>query len=64
MPVSTLGHVGIIRRPGTADLSSAVFAGPGLKTLYVTAGGKLYNRTLRRSGVYPWQPVKLPRPQL
>ena len=55
---------GIIRRPGTADSSNLVFGGPDLKTLYVTAGDKIYRRILRRTGVFPWQPVKLPRPQL
>jgi sugar lactone lactonase YvrE/enterochelin esterase-like enzyme len=55
---------GIIRNPGTADLSSVVFGGADLKTLYATGGGKVYKRTLRRTGVFPWAPVKLPRPQL
>ncbi len=55
---------GIIRRPGTADPSNLVFGGPDLKTLYVTAGDKIYRRILRRTGVFPWQPMKLPRPQL
>ena len=56
--------VGIIRRPGSADPSNVVFAGAGLKTLYVTAGDKIYRRTLRRNGVFPWEPVKLPKPGL
>jgi gluconolactonase len=56
--------VGIIRNPGTADLSNAVFGGADLKTLYVTAGDKVYKRQLRRQGVFPWQPVKLGMPQL
>jgi gluconolactonase len=56
--------VGIIRKPGTADLSNVVFAGAGLSTMYVTAGDKVFRRTLRRQGYLPWQPVKLPRPQL
>jgi len=55
---------GIIRTPGSADVSNLVFGGADLKTLYATAGGKVYKRTLRRTGVFPWQPVKLPRPQL
>lgn len=55
---------GIIRRPGSADPSNVVFGGADLKTLYVTAGDKVYRRVLRRTGVFPWQPVKLPRPQL
>jgi sugar lactone lactonase YvrE len=56
--------VGIIRSPSTDDISNVVFGGKDLKTLYVTAGGKVYKRVLRRQGVFPWQPVKLPRPQL
>ena len=56
--------VGIIRRPGTADLSNVVFGGAGMSTLFVTAGDKVFRRQLRRQGYLPWQPVKLPRPQL
>jgi gluconolactonase len=55
---------GIIRRPGAASPSNVVFGGTDLKTLYVTAGDKVYRRILRRTGVFPGQPVKLPRPQL
>jgi gluconolactonase len=56
--------VGIIRNASSQDPSNVVFGGADLKTLYVTAGDKLYKRQLRRKGVFPWQPVKLPRPQL
>jgi sugar lactone lactonase YvrE len=56
--------VGIIRPPGTGDLSNVVFGGKNLKTLYATAGGKVYKRVLRRQGVAPGQVVVLPRPQL
>jgi sugar lactone lactonase YvrE len=56
--------VGIIRPPGIADTSNVVFGGKDLKTLYATAGGKVYKRVLRRQGVPPGQVVKLPRPQL
>ena len=56
--------VGIIRRPGPEDPSNLVFGGAGLSTLYVTAGDKVYRRVLRRQGHLPWEPVKLPRPQL
>ena len=56
--------VGIIRRPGTADPSNVVFGGAGLNTMYVTSGDRLFRRVLRRQGYLPWQPVKLPRPQL
>jgi len=54
----------ILRRPGTADPSNLVFGGRDLSTLYVTAGDKVYRRTLHRTGYHPWHPVKLPRPQL
>jgi sugar lactone lactonase YvrE len=56
--------VGIIRKPSNADLSNLVFGGPDLKTLYVTAGDKVFKRTLRRQGVPPGKVVKLPRVQL
>ena len=54
----------ILRAPSTVSPSNVVFGGADLKTLYVTAGDKVYRRVLRRTGVFPWQPVKLPRPQL
>lgn len=56
--------VGIIRHPGQPRARNVVFGGPDLQYLYVTAGDKVYRRRLRRRGVFPWQPVKLPRPQL
>jgi gluconolactonase len=56
--------VGIIRNPQPGAVTSVVFGGPGLHTLYATAGDKVYSRVMRRTGVLPWQPVKLPRPQL
>ena len=56
--------VGIIRAPGTHDLSNLVFGGRDLQTLYATAGDTVWRRRLRRKGVFPWQPIKLPRPQL
>jgi gluconolactonase len=56
--------VGIIRRPGTKDISNLVFRGADMQTLYATAIDKIYRRHLRRKGVYPWQPVALPKPRL
>ena len=56
--------VGIIRKPAADDISNVVFGGADLQTLYATAGDKVWRRHLRRKGVFPWQPVKLPRPQL
>ncbi len=56
--------VGIIRKPGPGALTSVIFGDPALQTLYATDGDKLYRRAMRRTGAFPWQPVKLPRPQL
>jgi sugar lactone lactonase YvrE/enterochelin esterase-like enzyme len=56
--------VGIIRAPGPERVTNLVFGGPDLQTLYATAGSGVWKRRLRRKGVFPWQPVKLPRPQL
>lgn len=56
--------VGIIRSPEARPVTSVIFGGPKLDTLYATTGGKLYERHMRRTGSYPWQPVKQPRPQL
>lgn len=56
--------VGIVRKPQDAPLSNVVFGGPGLETLYVTAGDKVFRRHVRRKGVFPWAPVKPPVPRL
>ena len=56
--------VGIVRKPSASDISNLVFGGPDLKTLYVTAGDKVFKRQMRRKGVLPGQVVKLPRVQL
>lgn len=56
--------VGIIRKPQGGPITSVVFGGPGLRTLYATTGDKVYARVLRRTGVLPWIPARLPRPQL
>jgi len=56
--------VGIIRKPAPGDPSNVVFGGADLQTLYMTFGDKVYRRHLRRKGVFPWQPVTPPRPQL
>jgi gluconolactonase len=56
--------VAIIRRPGEKDISNLVFGGADMQTLYATAIDKIYRRHLRRKGVYPWQPVPLPKPRL
>jgi gluconolactonase len=56
--------VGIIRQPGSERATNVIFGGPDMQTLYATAGSRVWKRHLRRKGVFPWQPVKLPRPQL
>jgi gluconolactonase len=56
--------VAIIRKPQPGLLTSIVFGGPGLHTLYATAGDKVYARVLRRTGLPPATVAKLPRPQL
>ena len=56
--------VGIINKPQAGALSNAVFAGSDLKTLYVTAGDKVFRRRMRVAGFHPWKVVKPPRPRL
>lgn len=56
--------VGIINKPHPGVLTNVVFGGPGLDWLYATAGDRVYRRPMRRKGVWPWEPVKPPRPQL
>ena len=56
--------VGIVRKPSTADISNLVFGGADMQTLYVTAGDKVFRRHLWRKGLFPWQAVTPPRPQL
>jgi sugar lactone lactonase YvrE len=56
--------VGIINKPQPGPISNVVFGGADLRTLYVTAGDKVFRRQLRRKGVFPWTPVKLPAPRL
>jgi sugar lactone lactonase YvrE len=57
--------VGIIRHPPGPDRArNVLFGGVELNMLYATAGSRIYRRQLRRKGCFPWEPVKLPRPQL
>lgn len=56
--------IGIIGKPQPGSLSNAVFAGPDLQTLYVTAGDKVFRRKVRMKGVLPWAPIKPPVPRL
>lgn len=56
--------VGIVNQPQLGSLTNVVFAGPEMKTLYVTAGDKVFRRKIRQKGVLPWETVKPPRPNL
>ena len=56
--------IGILSKPQPGPLSNAVFAGPDLQTLYVTAGDKLFRRHMRVKGVLPWTLVTPPVPGL
>ena len=56
--------VAILNKPQNSALTNVLLAGPGLQTLYVTAGDKVYKRQIRRKGVLPWAPVTPPRPRL
>ncbi len=54
----------VLLRPSDKDPSNAVFAGPGLDTLYVTAGDQVFRRRMKRQGVFPWKLSKPPAPRL
>ena len=56
--------VGILNRPEGSDPSSIVFGGADLQTLYVTSGGKLFRRTIKKKGTLPWVTVMPPKPRL
>jgi sugar lactone lactonase YvrE/enterochelin esterase-like enzyme len=56
--------IAIIDVPRGAVPSGVVFGGSDLDTLYLTTGDKVLRRVLRRKGVFPWQPVRLPAPRL
>jgi sugar lactone lactonase YvrE len=56
--------VGILNKPDSSDPSSVVFGGAGLQTLYVTTGGKLFRRTIKKKGTFPWVAVMPPKPRL
>ncbi|HUQ92296.1 MAG TPA: SMP-30/gluconolactonase/LRE family protein, partial [Bryobacteraceae bacterium] len=53
----------VLLKPEGKEISNAVFAGPGLNTLYVTAGDQIFRRRTKRQGVFPWRPAKPPRPK-
>jgi sugar lactone lactonase YvrE len=54
----------VLLKPAGKDPSNAVFAGPALDTLYVTAGDQVFRRPMKRQGVFPWKPLKPPAPRL
>lgn len=54
----------IAENPLGQRMSNAVFGGPDLGTLYVTAGDKVFKRVIQRKGVWPWRAVKPPQPRL
>ena len=47
-----------------AERVNAVFAGPRLDTLYVTAQDQVFRRPTKRQGVFPWKPSKPTAPRL
>jgi len=56
--------VGILQKPDKSDPSSVVFGGRDLQTLYVTSGDKVFRRTIKRKGTFPWVTVMPPKPRL
>jgi sugar lactone lactonase YvrE len=54
----------VLLRPGGKTPSNAVFAGPNLDTLYVTAEDQVFRRPMKRRGVFPWKTSKPPVPRL
>lgn len=56
--------VGILNKPDTGDPTSVVFGGSALQTMYVTSGGKVFRRSLRKKGTFPWVSVTPPKPRL
>ncbi|HYP12508.1 MAG TPA: SMP-30/gluconolactonase/LRE family protein, partial [Bryobacteraceae bacterium] len=55
--------VAILEKPA-ARLSNVKFGGPDMKTLYVTAGDKVFKRRVRRTGASHLVVSKPPRPRL
>ena len=56
---------GILRRPAGRWLGQVAFAGPGLDTLWLAAGDRLYRRKSKTRGVISAEtPIKPPTPRL
>jgi sugar lactone lactonase YvrE len=49
---------------GPTPIANIAFGGPERDWLYVTQGGKLFRRQVKRTGVVAWEPVKPPKPGL
>jgi sugar lactone lactonase YvrE len=56
--------VGILSKPRSGDISSVVFGGPVLQTLYVTSGDSIFRRQIRRKGSPTWMTITPPKPRL
>ena len=54
----------VLLKPFGKGLSNAVFGGPMLDTLYVTARDEVFRRRMKRQGVFPWKPSKPIAPRL
>jgi sugar lactone lactonase YvrE len=54
----------VLLKPSEGNPSNAVFAGPALDTLYVTAGDQVFRRPMKRQGVFPWKRSKPAVPRL
>jgi enterochelin esterase-like enzyme/sugar lactone lactonase YvrE len=54
----------ILNSPNVDAISGLAFGGKNLDWLYVTAGGKLYRRPVKQTGVAVWSPIKPPKPPL
>jgi enterochelin esterase-like enzyme/sugar lactone lactonase YvrE len=54
----------ILNSPGLETLTQVIFAGRELNWIYATAGGKLFRRPVKVTGVAAWTPVKPPKPPL
>jgi sugar lactone lactonase YvrE len=51
--------------PGSRPPSNLCFGGPEQKTLYVTAGDKVFKRETKLTGIRAWEkPVMPPKPGL
>ncbi len=56
--------VGILNKPDGNDPSNVVFGGPDLQTLFVTSGGKVFRRPIKKKGTLPWVAVMPRKPRL